>query len=118
MTVNNSLFVIAPYWNSGTWVFDDERVGLVREPFVSGVPGMIEHLVRNISEAKKGFRMIFSKTKYPGYSNSISWRGAEGGGNWYQMDEEPLLSGWLCPSLSNYFQRPPEKLYVSAEPLS
>ena len=29
MTVNNSLFVIAPYWDSGTWVFDDERVGLV-----------------------------------------------------------------------------------------
>ena len=42
MTVNNSLFVIAPYWDSGIWAFDDERVGLVREPFVSGVPDMID----------------------------------------------------------------------------
>lgn len=117
MIVNNSLFVIAPYWYSGTWVFDDERVGLVREPFVSGVPDMIDHLVRNIPDARKGFQMIFSKTKYTGYSQSISWRWAEGGGNWYQMDEDPLLSGWLCPALSNYFPRPPKKLYVSAEPL-
>ena len=117
MIVNNSLFVIAPYWDSGTWVFDDERVGLVREPFVSGVPDMIDHLVRDIPDAREGFRMIFSKTKYPGYGQSLSWRGTEDEGNWYQMDEEPLLSGWLCPALSLYFPQPPEKLYVSAEPL-
>ena len=61
MTVNNSLFVIAPYWDSGTWVFDDERVGLVREPFVLGVPDMIDHLVRDIPDAREGFRMIFLK---------------------------------------------------------
>ena len=92
MTVNNSLFVIAPYWDSGTWVFDDERVGLVREPFVLGVPDMIDHLVRDIPDAREGFRMIFSKTKYPGYGQSLSWRRTEDEGNWYQMDEEPLLS--------------------------
>ena len=102
MTVNNSLFVIAPYWDSGTWVFDDEGVGLVRD----------------IPDAREGFRMIFSKTKYPGYGQSLSWRGTEDEGNWYQMDEEPLLSGWLCPALSLYFPQPPEKLYVSAEPLT
>ena len=118
MTVNNSLFVIAPYWDSGTWVFDDERVGLVREPFVLGVPDMIDHLVRDIPDARVGFRMIFSKTKYPGYGQSLSWRGTEDEGNWYQMDTDPLLSGWLCPALSLYFPQPPEKLYVSAEPLT
>ena len=101
MTVNNSLFVIAPYWDSGTWVFDDEGVGLVRD----------------IPDAREGFRMIFSKTKYPGYGQSLSWRGAEDEGTWYQMDEEPLLSGWLCPALALYFPQPPEKLYVLAESL-
>jgi len=108
----------APYWDSGTWVFDDERVGLVREPFVIGVPDMIDHLVRDIPDAREGFRMVFSKTKYPGYGQSLSWRGTEDEGNWYQMDEDPLLSGWLCPALSLYFPQPPEKLYVSAEPLA
>ena len=28
-TGTNPVSVIAPYWDSGTWVFDDERVGLV-----------------------------------------------------------------------------------------
>ena len=54
MALNNSIFVIAPYWYEGTWVFDDERVGLVKEPFVSGVPDMINHLVRNIADAQSG----------------------------------------------------------------
>ena len=61
MTVNNSLFVIAPYWDSGTWVFDDERVGLVREPFVLGVPDMIDHLVRDMPETRE----IQSQVKLP-----------------------------------------------------
>ena len=47
----------APDWDSGTWVFDDERVGLVREPFVLRVPDMIDHLVRDIPDAREGSRM-------------------------------------------------------------
>ena len=62
--------------------------------------------------------MVFSKTKYPGYGQSLSWRGAEDEGDWYQTDEEPLLRGWVCPALSLYFPLPPEKLYVSADPLT
>lgn len=41
----NSILIIAPYRYEGTWVFDDPNVGLVREPFVAGVPEMIDHLV-------------------------------------------------------------------------
>src|SRR5688572_14638590 len=40
----NSMMVIAPYWQIGTWVFDDSATGLVREPFVAGVPEMIDEL--------------------------------------------------------------------------
>ena len=32
----NAIMVIAPYRYEGTWVFDDNRFGLVREPFVAG----------------------------------------------------------------------------------
>ena len=38
----NQIQIIAPYFVHGTWVFDDDRVGLVQEPFVSGVPEMID----------------------------------------------------------------------------
>lgn len=117
MTPNNSIFIIDPYWDDITWVFDDDRVGLTREPFVAGIPDMINYMVREIPDADKGFRLFFSTSKYPGYTYSLSWTGSEYDGNWYQMDEEPFLSGWLCPALLLYFPEPPEKLFVSAEPL-
>jgi hypothetical protein len=31
----NAINVISPYKHHGMWVFDDARVGLVQEPFVS-----------------------------------------------------------------------------------
>ena len=34
--MKNSIFVIKPYKWNGMWVFDDERVGLDKEPFVAG----------------------------------------------------------------------------------
>ena len=41
-TMANQILVIAPYWLDSveTWVFDDDAVDLVQEPFVSGVPEM------------------------------------------------------------------------------
>ena len=52
----NILMVIVPYWYQGTWVFDDESVGLNKEPFVAGVPEMIDDLVKDIPNARGGFR--------------------------------------------------------------
>jgi hypothetical protein len=37
----NAINIIAPYKYLGMWVFDDPRVGLVQEPFVSGADTMI-----------------------------------------------------------------------------
>ena len=58
----NQILVIAPYWLDSveTWVFDDDAVDLVQEPFVSGVPEMIDELVADIPKARKGFRLLFS----------------------------------------------------------
>lgn len=52
----NALIVIAPYWYQSTWVFDDESVGLDKEPFVAGVPEMIDGLVKDIPNARSVFR--------------------------------------------------------------
>ena len=43
--MSNQIQVISPYWHAGTWVFDDPATGLVQEPFVAGVPDMINDLV-------------------------------------------------------------------------
>ena len=40
--MKNSIFVIKPYKWNGMWVFDDERVGLDKKPFVAGADTMID----------------------------------------------------------------------------
>ena len=48
MNMPNQIMVIAPYWvdDLGAWVFDDPKAGLEQEPFVSGVPEMIDFVVK------------------------------------------------------------------------
>lgn len=114
--MSNALMVINPYWSQGTWVFDDEAVGLVAEPFVSGIPEMITEMVKDIPNAGKGFRMIFSAGKFPGFQRELIWVREEYGGNWYRL-ANGQSEGWLCPALFHYFENAPKRLCVKAEPL-
>lgn len=114
--MSNAIQVIAPYWDHGTWVFDDRERGLTREPFVSGVPEMIDVLVAGIPDARKGFRLLFSSSPFPGYQKQFSLVRPDYGGNWYRCDDPPM-EGWLCPALFKYFDEAPKKLYARAEPL-
>ena len=112
----NAIMVIQPYWYSGTWVFDDPATGLVREPFVSGVPEMIDAMVTDIPDARKGFRLLFSSSPFPGYQKAFTRVREEFGGNWYACDN-PSMEGWLCPALFKYFEEAPDQLYARAEAL-
>lgn len=67
----NQIFVIAPYWHAGTWVFDDEKRQLDKEPFVMGIPEMIDDLVQDIPNARAGFRLLFSAAPFPGYQRRV-----------------------------------------------
>lgn len=108
--------VIAPYRHQGTWVFDDESVGLVQEPFVAGVPEMIDVLVKDIPEANEGFRLLFSARSFPGHQKKLTWLRGDSGGNYYEMDE-PKMEGWICPAMFQYYANAPKELYVKAESL-
>jgi len=115
----NQINVIAPYWLDSvqTWVFDDERVGLVQEPFVSGADTFLSLLVKDIPEARNGFRLLFSLAPFPGYQQKLVWDREEMSGNWYRSDEMQM-EGWLCPALFRYFDEAPAELYVRAEEIS
>ncbi len=113
----NALMVLVPYRHAGTWVFDDPRAGLVREPFVAGVPEMIDVLVAGIPGATNGFRLLFSAQPFPGYQKKLTWLRGDMGGNYYKMDNPPM-EGWLCPAMFRYYQKAPKELYVKAEPKS
>jgi hypothetical protein len=111
----NAIMVIAPYWYNGTWVFDDPAVGLKREPFVAGVPEMIDGLVKDIADSKDGFRLTFSANPFPGFQKELTWLRGDSGGNYYKLDEPPI-EGWICPAMFRYYKSAPKTLYVKAEP--
>ena len=75
----NAIMVIAPYRYQGTWVFDDPSTGLVKEPFVAGVPEMIDVLVSGIPNADEGFRLLFSAKPFPGHQKELTWLRGDSG---------------------------------------
>src|SRR3712207_3609289 len=92
--VSNQIYVIAPYRHASTWVFDDPAVGLRAEPFVSGIPDMIDALVKSIPDADRGFRLLFSAAPFPGYQVELVQLRAEFGGVWYRWTATSM-DGWL-----------------------
>ena len=107
--------VIAPYRYHGTWVFDDPATGLIREPFVAGVPEMIDKMVAGIPNADRGFRLTFSAQPFPGHQKKLTWLRGNSTGNWYRQDDPPM-EGWICPAMFRYYREAPKELYVKAEP--
>jgi len=110
----NAIRVIHPYRYQGLWVFDDEKVGLVQEPFVSGADMIIDYMVEDLPDADEGFNLLFSSKPFPGYQAKFEWRREEFGGNWY-FSPEHNIEGWLCPALYKYFDEAPLELYVKCQ---
>ncbi|MGK7878119.1 MAG: DUF6717 family protein [Xenococcaceae cyanobacterium] len=109
----NSIRVIHPYFYEGLWVFDDEKVGLDKEPFVSGSDTIIEKIIetKGIKNAAKGFTILFSDIPFPGHDFKFVWLKEEGMGNWYKISEFNM-EGWLCPALFKYFDMAPKEIYA------
>lgn len=112
----NAMNVISPYKSEGIWAFDDPSRGLTREPFVFGIPEIIETYAGQIADSEAGFLLTFSQGPFPGFQIKLVWVEGEYEGNWYRVDgtEE---KGWLCPALLKYFDAPPAEIYchVSAK---
>ena len=113
----NSIMVIHPYKYERMWVFDDEKVNLVQEPFVAGADKIIDRLVAKIPNAESGFSLLFSANPFPGYQVKFDWRREEYEGNWY-YNAELDLEGWLCPALFKYFDKAPKEFYAQCKAIS
>lgn len=107
----NAIIAIHPYKHEGLWVFDDEKVGLIQEPFVSGADTVIERMVAGIPNAEAGFTLVFSANPFPGFQAEFDWRREEMGGHWYYSADLDM-EGWLCPALFKYFAGAPLKIYA------
>lgn len=109
----NCMLAIHPYRHEGMWVFDDERAGLVREPFVSGADVILDKMVVGIPDAEQGFTLVFSASPFPGFQAEFEWVREEHDGNWYR--HEQLGEGWLCPALFRYFDSAPARIYAQCK---
>jgi multidrug efflux pump subunit AcrA (membrane-fusion protein) len=107
----NSIMELAPYRTAnGGWAFDDARVGLVREAFVSGADTLLSRLARPEQES---VRLLFSASQFP-EARQLLRVGAQYGGTVY-CDVQTKLVLWLCPALFHYFPTAPAELWVAVE---
>lgn len=113
----NAIYTLKPYYYKGTWVFDDHKTGLVKEPFIEGIPEIIEEGLKlhklPITKARKGFTLIFSKNVLPTYKMVLKRSTRAHGGVYYKYGE---MKGWLCPALFKYFNEAPKKIFVLMMP--
>lgn len=110
----NSIHVIHPYLDEGVLVFDDDAVGLVKEPFVGGADVALSALADQVCGKqwkKKGFTILFSAKPFAGYQTRMDWVREEHGGNVY-WSTELGMEGWLCPALLKYFESAPQAIYI------
>lgn len=125
----NALFVIrVELADDDIWQFDYPKVGLFGEPFVEGVPEIIEEELNRKGMLKAamddGFTCIFSAERFPSADCELHWlQGPECGGHWYTYlperfeggDQEPM-KGWLCPALFKFFRKPPKTIFIQIQP--
>jgi hypothetical protein len=102
------------YKHEGFWVFDDDRVGLIKEGLVSGADLMIDELVKTVPHPNTGFNLTFSSVPFPQFDIKLQWSHIEEtdiGGNWYFCSDLNQC-GWLCTSLYLYYTDAPDELYI------
>lgn len=106
----NQINVIYPYKTRyGGWVFDDTEVGLHAEPFVMGIPAIIDGIVGE----RENFTAFISKNHIPNYTGRLMrLRRKETG--WYKL-EGTNQEGWLCPATLRYFKDYPEDIFFRIE---
>ena len=76
------------------WVFDDERVGLDKEPFVAGADTLIDIAIqlKGIPNAAAGFLMVFWQARSPTPTSTLNGCGRKAAA----MCTRPGLK-WVVP---------------------
>jgi hypothetical protein len=109
----NALMQINVYRHHGGWAFDNDTVGLVAEPFVAGIPDMIDILADRVG-ATDQIILTFGLDEFPGSMIRLDRTREEFGGNWYRWEDRGM-DGWLCPALFHYFPTALERIYIAAK---
>lgn len=96
------------------WAFDDPRREIVREPFVEGMPQIIDLLIEESSFPRALFTLGICDQLYSGAQISLTYDRSEAGGAWYTCPQYDL-SGWFSHRLYDYYDAPPQTLYLATK---
>ena len=112
--MSNAMMSIKIYRHCGTWAFTDLSKGLKDEPFVCGIPEIIDFFIENFSDpTKETHRIIFSARNFPYAHGKLVKTEMDEGGAWYRYENS--MKGWLCPATLEFFEEHPAELYVRFE---
>lgn len=104
------MMIIEIYRHCGTWAFTDESRGLVHEPFVAGIPEIIDSFIENYGDkTQETHKITFSSSDFPGSHGKLTKEHMESGGAWYSYGNQ---EGWLCPATLHFFKKHPDELFV------
>jgi hypothetical protein len=122
--MNNSMLTIQLYRFAGTWAFTDEARELMHEPFVLGMPKIIDKVLKDNNIVSDQPKILFSAKPFPFHQGYLHYKNFESGGVWYDLfsrtneDKKYVnqnLTGWLCPATLKYFPVHPEYIYFKLE---
>lgn len=111
MSSGNSIHRVLVRAVDGLWVYDDPSFGVQEQPFVFGANLILEKMVDRVEGIRDRLNLVFSSIPFPGSEFCFVFVREETEGFVYRW-EEKNLQGWLSPSLRNYFQEPPPKIYL------
>lgn len=121
MNSANSILLINPFNKHGMWVFNDNRTGLIEEPFIAGAELFIEFLLQKLGfleSAKTGFNALFATLPFPEHDARIDFIEFKDMGSVYTTNLQGFKNRagenklWLCPALNLYFKNSPQNLFV------
>lgn len=104
--MTDDLTVIEPRWQEGSWVLDNKGEKVV---LPEGIAAIIDDLVKDIADARQGFRLVLSPAPFQGYQVELT-----SAGYWYR-DNGREGQGCVCPALFDCFETAPEAVYMRAE---
>ena len=112
----NAMLTIEIYQFNGTWCFTDLKRQLVHEPFVLGIPEIINTVLETNSlyEEGKNYRILFAEQEFPQTHGVLNQVREEFNGAWYEWNGE---EGWLCPATLAFFEYFPAQIYFRFEKL-
>jgi len=122
--VANVLQTLVIHRQHGTWVFDDDRFGLDREPFVLGMSQIIDAVIaKHCNPGHSSYRVIFSDGAFPNHHGYLEKFDVEMAGAWYTLQDDrdrhipfdEALKGWLCPATLHYFPEFPKGITIRVE---